>query len=111
MWAVIKDEWIKAGDRDIINQAIIAVLEEQPFSPVRELTKRTDIPLSMVHRRLTNSMGFVLKHVRWIPHKLNEAISRLHRLPVSNHILGMNISSEPEIFAPCHSLDALPTGN
>jgi hypothetical protein len=58
--------------QDVVIQAILAAVEELPFLSVRELTKRIYIPPTIVYRKFTNSMGFVVKHLRCVPHKLNE---------------------------------------
>jgi DNA-binding IclR family transcriptional regulator len=41
----------------------MAALEEQPFSSMRDLSKRTFIPLSTVHQWLTNFIDFIMKHL------------------------------------------------
>jgi hypothetical protein len=48
----------------VLDQAIIDVLEQYPFSSIQELTRFTCIPTTTVHRRLTQSLGFVVKHLR-----------------------------------------------
>jgi hypothetical protein len=53
-----------------INQAILDALEHYPFSSIRELICFTCIPITTVHRHLTQSFGFVVKHLRWVPHTL-----------------------------------------
>jgi hypothetical protein len=40
---------------------------------VRELAKSTCIPSITVWRRLDESLGFVIKHLHWVPHRLTEA--------------------------------------
>jgi hypothetical protein len=55
----------------IINDAILETFDKQSFSSVRELAKLTCIPTTTVYRHLTKSLGFVLKHLRWVPHTLN----------------------------------------
>jgi hypothetical protein len=48
----------------IIDDAILQVLNKQPFSSVRELAKLTSIPTTTVYRHLRGSLGSVLKHLR-----------------------------------------------
>jgi hypothetical protein len=52
----------------ILDDAVLVALDKQPFSSVRELAKVTCIPTTTVDRHLTKSLGFVLKHLRWVPH-------------------------------------------
>jgi hypothetical protein len=40
---------------------------------VRELAKAMCISITIVWRRLTRSLGFVVKHLHWVPHSLTEA--------------------------------------
>jgi hypothetical protein len=49
---------------DVIDRAILAVLDEHSFSSVQNLAKRTYIQSTTVLRRLTNFIGFVMKHLR-----------------------------------------------
>jgi hypothetical protein len=65
LWTARKTERTERETQDVVAQAILATLEELPFSSVRELSKRTCTSSTIVYRRLTNSMGFVLKHLRW----------------------------------------------
>jgi hypothetical protein len=50
---------------DVGDQAIRTALDEQPFSSLPKITKRTCIPITIVWWRLTNSISFVVKHLRW----------------------------------------------
>jgi hypothetical protein len=56
---------------DDFDCAILVALEDYSFSSVRELAKLTYLPVTTVYRRLTSSLGFVVKHLRWVPHVLN----------------------------------------
>jgi hypothetical protein len=38
---------------------------------VRQLSRLTDLPSTTVYRRLTHSLGFVARHLRWVPHALS----------------------------------------
>jgi hypothetical protein len=59
-------------ERSPVNEAILTALAEFPFpfSSVRELSWRICLPKSTVHRhrRLTQSLRFTVRHLRWIPH-------------------------------------------
>jgi hypothetical protein len=57
----------------VIDKTILDSLEKQSFSSIRELAQLICIPRSTVHRHLTQSLGFVVKHLRWVPHSLTPA--------------------------------------
>jgi hypothetical protein len=53
-------------ERSLIDEAILTVLAEFlfPFSSVRELSGRIYPPRSTVHRNLTQSLCFMVRHLR-----------------------------------------------
>jgi hypothetical protein len=51
----------------IIDQATVDTLEHYPFSSIWELVHLTCIPTTTIHQQLTQSLGFVAKHLRWVP--------------------------------------------
>jgi hypothetical protein len=53
-----------------MNQAILDALGQCPFSSIQELDHLTCISTTTVHRHLTQSFGFMVKHLRWVPHTL-----------------------------------------
>jgi hypothetical protein len=55
-----------------VDEAILTALAECPFpfSSVRELSRRICLPRYTVHRHLTQSLRFTLRHLRWVPHFL-----------------------------------------
>jgi transcriptional regulator of acetoin/glycerol metabolism len=55
---------------DVIDNSILEALDQTPFASVRELAKATCIPRTTVWRRLTESLGFVVKHLHYVPHSL-----------------------------------------
>jgi hypothetical protein len=57
----------------VIAQTVLKILEELLSSSVRELAKRMCIQPTTVYRRLANFMRFVVKHLHWFLHKINEA--------------------------------------
>jgi hypothetical protein len=59
-------------DLDDLDQAILAALEDNPFAPVRKLSRLTHLPSTTVYRRLTRSLGFVARHLPWVPHALSD---------------------------------------
>jgi hypothetical protein len=54
----------------VIESAILDALAQSPFSSIRKLAGLTLIPTTTVYRRLTQLLGFVVKHLRWVPHTL-----------------------------------------
>jgi hypothetical protein len=69
----------------IIDEAIPDALDKQSFSSVRELAKHTSIPTTTVHRYLTGSLGFVVKHLRSVPHTLADT-QKAQRITFSNQL-------------------------
>jgi hypothetical protein len=55
---------------DDCNHAILLTRAEQPFASVRELSRFIHLPRTTIHRRLTKSLGFRVRHLRWVPHLL-----------------------------------------
>jgi hypothetical protein len=60
-----------------IDQAILDTLERQSFSYLREI---------VVHRHLTQSLGFPVKHLRWVPHT-PKATQEAKCVTLSNRLL------------------------
>jgi hypothetical protein len=56
----------------ITDNAILEALEMMPFASIRQIAKMAFIPPTTVFRRLTKSLHFVLKQLRWVPHKLSD---------------------------------------
>jgi hypothetical protein len=61
-------------ERSPVNEAILTALAEFPFpfsfSAVRELSRRICLPRSTVHRHLTQSLRFTVRHLPLVPHLL-----------------------------------------
>jgi hypothetical protein len=60
-------------DLDDSDQAIIAALEDSQFVSVRQLSRLTHLPSTIIYRRLIRSLGFVARHIRWVPYVLSDA--------------------------------------
>jgi hypothetical protein len=82
----------------IIDEAILKALSEAPFSSVRELAKATCFAVSTVYVHLTQHMGFVLKHLRWVRHLLTED-DRKRRTALSKDLLALLEKSQRK---PCY---------
>jgi transposase len=70
----------------ITDDSILDALDKQPFSSVRELAKLTYIPTTTVYWHLTRSLGFVVKHLHWVPHSLTDT-QKAPRITLSNQPL------------------------
>jgi hypothetical protein len=60
-------------DLDDSDQALLAALEDSPFALVRQFSRLTHLPSTTVYRRLTQWLGFVPRHLRWVAHALSDA--------------------------------------
>jgi hypothetical protein len=60
-------------DLDDSDQAILAALEDIPFASMRQLSRLTHLPSTIIYHLLTQSLGFVARHLRWVPHTLSDA--------------------------------------
>jgi hypothetical protein len=87
----------------VIGQAILGALEQCPFSSIQELDRPTCIPTTTVHRHLTQPLGFVVKHLRWVPRTLAPLQKRI--VPLSQ--LGSSASSGPSNTTVGSSLSPL----
>jgi hypothetical protein len=58
---------------DDCDQAILLALDEQLFAPMRQLARLTYPPRTSVHRRRTQFLGFQVRRLRWVPHRLSKA--------------------------------------
>jgi hypothetical protein len=54
-------------ERSSVDEAILTALAKFPFSSVRELLRRICLPRSTVHRHLTQSLRFTVRHLQWVP--------------------------------------------
>jgi hypothetical protein len=64
-WMAQNDEQHSDPSLDVIDNAILQVLNQTPFASVRELAKSICISRATVWRSLTESLGFVIKHLHW----------------------------------------------
>jgi hypothetical protein len=58
---------------DDSDQDILAAFEDSPFASVRQLSRLIHLPSTTVYRPLTQSLGFVARHLRWVPRALSDA--------------------------------------
>jgi hypothetical protein len=64
-WSTHNNEQHSDPLLDVVDNAILQVLNQTPFASVRELAKSMCISCATVWRRLTGSLGFVVKHLHW----------------------------------------------
>jgi hypothetical protein len=75
-------------DLDDSDQAIFAALEGSLYTSVRQLSRLTHLLSTAVSRCLTQSMGFVARHLRCVPHALSDA-QKGERVNLSRRLLRM----------------------
>jgi hypothetical protein len=73
-------------DLDDSDQAILTAREYSPFAAVRQLLRLTHLPSTTIYRRLTQSLGFVARHLRWVPHALSD-VQKGERVNLSRRVL------------------------
>jgi hypothetical protein len=73
---------------DEIDEAILSVLEIQPFDSVRDIARLTRLADSTVHWHLTRSLRFLVRHLHWIPHGLTKQQKRI-RVSNSEQLLAI----------------------
>jgi hypothetical protein len=56
----------------ITDNAILKALKMIPFASIRQIAKMTFIPLTVVCRRWTKSLHFLLKRLHWVPYRLSD---------------------------------------
>jgi hypothetical protein len=73
---------------DDCDQAILIALADQSFASVRQLSQLTHLPRTIVHRRLTNSLGFRVRNLRCVRHLLAHS-QKLDRITLSQQFFSM----------------------
>jgi hypothetical protein len=86
-----------------IDQAILDALDHYSFSYIRGLGRFTCIPTITVYRHLTLSLGFAMKHLRWVPQTITPTPKR--SMPFSQ--LSSCVSSGPSNIMIGSSLSPL----
>jgi hypothetical protein len=72
------------------DQTILAALEDNPFASVPQLSRLIHLPSTTVYARFTQSLGFVARHFRWVPHALSGA-QKGERANLSRRLLRMRM--------------------
>lgn len=92
----IRDESISEDSDDetnLIDDAILQALEDEPFASVRRIASKTYLPKSTVYRHLVSSLQYTVKHLTWIPHTL------------TNEQKGTRVSKSIELLALLRSME------
>jgi hypothetical protein len=66
----VSDSDLQADDSDT---AVLLALDQEPFASVRQLARLTYLPRTTVNRRLTESLGFHVRNLQWVPYILSES--------------------------------------
>jgi hypothetical protein len=75
-------------DLEDSDEAILATLEDSPFASMQQLSRLTHFPSTTIDRRLTQWLGFVARHLRWVSHVLSDA-QKGDRVNLSRRLLRM----------------------
>jgi hypothetical protein len=75
-------------EHDDCDSAILLALDEQPCASICQSARLTRLPRTTVHRRFTQSLGFQVRHFRWVPHRLSDA-QKLDRVKLSRALLSV----------------------
>jgi predicted DNA-binding transcriptional regulator len=65
-------DFTEDAEVDENDEVILSALEVRPFGSVRDIVRLIRLARSTVHGHLTRSLGFLVRHLRWIPHILTE---------------------------------------
>jgi hypothetical protein len=90
--------------RDECNEAILSALQEYPFSSLRALSRLTHLSRTSVHRHLTQSLGYVIRHLHWVPHSLS-ADQKAKRVAMSGSLFHLLESLSPRSWSHVITLD------
>jgi hypothetical protein len=63
----------KIGKENSIDEVILGVLEEGPFSSLCQIAKRILTPISAVQSHLVNSLRYQIRNIRSVPHSLSSS--------------------------------------
>ena len=72
----VKDDHINEEEKYVHDQRIEVIkktLEDNPFYSIKQIAEETKIPKTSVYRIVTGDLGYVMKHLKWIPYDLNSS--------------------------------------
>jgi hypothetical protein len=59
-------------DVNFVDQAILQALTFLSFASVHQISRMILFSKSMIYRHLTESLGYISKRLRWVPHRLSD---------------------------------------
>jgi hypothetical protein len=81
-------------EHDNYSQTILLAFDEQPFASVRQLARLTHLPRTALHRRLPQLLGFSVRHLSWVPHRLSDA-QKSNRVDLSRALRSVLRTQQP----------------
>jgi hypothetical protein len=94
----------KTPNSIIVDHTILQVLGDEPFSSVRQIAYRTRIPKTTVYNHLVHSLGYTVKHLRWVPHTLS-LLQKQKRVEKSKALLELLFSMKHQSWKYIVTLD------
>jgi hypothetical protein len=73
---------------DDFDEAILLALAKQPFMSIQRWARLIHLPKTMVYRRLTQSLGFQVRHLLLVLHFVSDA-QKLDRVRLSRELLSV----------------------
>jgi hypothetical protein len=89
-------------ERSPVDEAILTALAEFPFPSVRELLRRMCLPKSTLHRHLTQSLCFTVRHLRWLPHLLTAEQKQIRVRMAIKLLQVLSVQSKAPVARHCH---------
>lgn len=83
----------KINEPDEVDDLIRHVVDNEPFLSVRQIAKKVGMPKSTVYLRMTVNIGYISKHLKWVPHLLNPQ-QKKNRMDISKMLLKILQSAE-----------------
>jgi hypothetical protein len=90
--------------RDECDEAILSALQEYPFASIRALSRLTHLSRTSVQRHSPQSLGYVIRHLHWVPHSLS-ADQKAKRVAMSGSLLHLLQSLSPRSWSKVTALD------
>jgi hypothetical protein len=89
---------------DNSDKVILSALAVQSFASVQELARLTHLPKITVHRRLTQSLGFRVCNLHWVPHILSR-LRNGQRITLSKQLLSALTKYQRRLWMDLVTLD------
>jgi hypothetical protein len=100
---------MEEGDGEVspvceVDKAILKALADKPFSWVRKSAQHTCLSRTTVDRHLTCSLGFTVRHLRWVPRRLSDS-QKTMRVTLSTELLRLLEQQERRAWLDMMTLD------